>query len=210
MTLPDPQARQAICFALDTSLSMDGEKLNGLNAGLGELFKLAKANRDSWTGIDIAVVAFGPGVRTVLDFSSPAQQDAPRLTAGGATPMGQAVELCLQMIDKYQRASNRRPAVLVIVADGRPTDDTLQAAQRCSLMSQGNQLVVYPIAIGRDADRAGLEQFAPNVQVRETEPSAMTDLFRELAQDVMGSAKPKSVFDKAVVPWNEAMRTNNR
>ena len=210
MTLPDPQARQAICFALDTSLSMDGEKLDGLNAGLREFFSLAKANRDAWTSIDVAVVAFGPGVRTVLDFSSPAQQDAPRLTAGGATPMGQAVELCLQMIDRYQQAAHRRPSVLVIVADGRSTDDTLQAAQRCNVMSQGNQLVVYPVAIGQDADRAGLEQFAPNVRVREAAPSGMSDLFRELAHDIMGSAKPKSVFDKAVVPWNEAMRTDHR
>ena len=210
MSLPDPNTRQAICFALDTSLSMDGEKLDGLNAGLGELFRLAKANRDAWTGIDVAVVAFGPAARTVLDFSSPAQQNAPRLMSGGATPMGQAIELCLQMIDRYQQAAHRRPSVLVIVADGRSTDDTLQAAQRCNVMSQGNQLVVYPIAIGRDADRAGLEQFAPNVRVRETEPSAMADLFRELAHDIVGSAKPRSVFDKAVVPWNEAMRRDHR
>ena len=124
--------------------------------------------------------------------------------------MGQAIELCLQMIDRYQQAAHRRPSVLVIVADGRSTDDTLQAAQRCNVMSQGNQLVVYPIAIGRDADRAGLEQFAPNVRVRETEPSAMADLFRELAHDIVGSAKPRSVFDKAVVPWNEAMRRDHR
>ncbi len=210
MTLPDPRARRAICFALDTSLSMDGEKLSGLNAGLRELFSLAKANRDAWTGIDVAVVAFGSGVRTVLEFSSPSEQDAPHLTAGGATAMGQAVEQCLHLIVRYHQAFPQRPAVLVIVADGRSTDDTLLAAQRCNVMSQGNQLVVYPIAIGQDADRAGLEQFAPNGRVREAAPSDIINLFRELARDVMGSAKPKSVFDKAVVPWNEAMRSDHR
>ena len=210
MSSPDSDARQAICFALDTSRSMHGEKLDGLNAGLAEMFKLAKANRDAWADIDVALVAFGAEVRTILEFSSLAQHDVPRLAACGATPMGAAVEQCLQMIERRQPAPHPQPAVLVIVADGRSTDDTMRAAQRCHAMSLANQLLVYPIAIGQDADGAGLEQFAPDARVKVTAPSAIADLFRELAQDITRSAKPKSVFDKAVISWSEAMRSNHQ
>ena len=200
--------RQTICFAIDTSLSMGGEKIASLNEGLSELFRLVKAHPAASASTDVVVVTFGTEVRTVIAFDSIAKRDAPRLSVGGATPMGEAVRRCAEVIDKLSSDRTQQPAIMVIATDGRMTDATEDAAALCHRLIHSNQLVVFPIAIGEDAAAQSLAQFAPDTNIKVTSVSAIAAVFRDLAQSIIMTAAPLSVFDKPAVPWNEAMRTN--
>lgn len=202
--------RQAICFALDTSQSMGGDKIDSLNEGLSELYRLVKADPDARAMTDVAVVTFGAGVHTVAPFDNIAKQVAPRLTVGGATPMGEAVKRCAELIQKHQTGTTQKPAILVIAADGRPTDNTLEAAAHCFRMSQANQLVVYPVAVGQDAYLDSSVQFAPGGVMKETSTTAVANLFRDIGHIIIKSSARRSVFDKPVLAWDEAMRTNHQ
>lgn len=200
--------RQAIFFAIDTSLSMNGDKIDRLNEGLAEFYRLIKINADACAMTDLAVTTFGAEVATVVEFGGVAQQSAPVLKAGGDTPMGKGVTHCTELVEKHQTNSAGRPAILVISSDGRPTDDVSAAVAHCARMVQANRLVIYPIAIGNDADPASLALFAPVAAIKETAVTEIVDVFRDLARAIVESSAPRSVFDKRVVPWNEAMRVS--
>lgn len=209
MTRRTLSPRQTVCFALDTSQSMAGEKIRNLSDGLSEFFRLVKSHQSVSALTDVAVVTFGNEVLTPVALDCIAKLDAPRLPVGGATPLGEAVKSCLDQIVQLQADMPQKPAILILATDGRPTDDTEDAATLCLQLVKSNQLVVFPIAIGEDADADSLGQFAPGV-IKDTAASALVAVFTEIAHSVIKTTTPLSVFDKPPVPWNEAMRTNYR
>src|SRR6266568_8254214 len=94
---PDP--RCPCILLLDTSGSMDGAPVDALNQGL-QAFQ-ADINQDNLARrrVDVAVVTFGNGgVQTVQDFVTVSQFKAPTLSAGGVTPMGEAINRALNML----------------------------------------------------------------------------------------------------------------
>lgn len=188
---------------------MSGEKIRNLNDGLSEFFRLVKSHQNVSALTDVTVVTFGYEVLAAVALDCISNVDAPRLSVGGATPLGEAVKRCLVQIRQLPENSPQKPAVLVLATDGRQTDDTEDAVTMCHQLVKSNQLVVFPIAIGEDADADSLGQFAPGV-IKDTAASALVAVFTEIAHSVIKTTTPLSVFDKPPVPWNEAMRTNYR
>src|SRR5436305_1647074 len=87
---PDP--RCPCLLLLDTSASMNGEKIDELNRGL-HVFE-EDINKDDLARrrCEIAIITFGSGgVQTMQEFVSADAFRAPVLIAGGNTPMGEAI-----------------------------------------------------------------------------------------------------------------------
>jgi uncharacterized protein YegL len=83
---------------------------------------------------EVAVMSFGP-VTLESDFTTAARYHPPTLTASGRTPMGEAIEAGLDLLDERKAVYRRegisyyRPWVFLIT-DGSPTDDYRRAALR--------------------------------------------------------------------------------
>jgi len=114
-------------LVLDTSASMSGNKIAELNEGLQILTEELKEDDLAEKRIDLAVISFGKGVELIRPFTGISKFIPPELSAGGYTPMGEAILLAIEVVEK-RKAEYReigtdyyRPWIFLIT-DGQPTD----------------------------------------------------------------------------------------
>lgn len=112
---------------------MGGLPILELNAGLAKLREGLTQDAEAAEKVELAVVAFGP-VRVEVEFTKAADFQPPLLIAEGVTPIGEAIRLGIAMA--MRRSGELRAAGvdcfrpwIVLVTDGAPTDDWMDAAQ---------------------------------------------------------------------------------
>jgi uncharacterized protein YegL len=112
---------------LDTSGSMEGDKIRQLNEGLN-FFKEDILQDDlARKRVDLAIITFGEGVNVVQNFASVEETPEMNLTAEGLTPMGYALNTAMDLIEqrkneyKTKGVDYYRPWIFMIT-DGEPTD----------------------------------------------------------------------------------------
>ncbi len=123
------EARCALVILIDCSLSMDGEPLAQVNAGLKTLFGELQQDPLAARRCEAAVLSFGQTVETELDFTVVSKlPQAPQLSARGNTPMGEAILSAIDMVQtkkqvyKAEGRSYYRPWIFMLT-DGMPTDE---------------------------------------------------------------------------------------
>lgn len=157
---PDPRA--PCLLLLDTSASMSGAPIQALNEGLSTFKDDLMNDELARRRVEVAVVAFGNGgARTVQDFTTAEDWDPEPLTAGGSTPMGEAMTRGLELLrnrkDLYKRAGLQyfRPWMFLIT-DGEPTDRWQDAAQEAKREDAQKGLVFFTVGV----ERANMERLA--------------------------------------------------
>ena len=126
----NPIKRLPVCLCLDISASMiSNDNINQLNKGIALFYKSTEEDEITANTIEIAVVTFGefpPAAKSVCDFSKvDIQQTLPVLNASGYTPLGEGVNLALDLIDK-RKDRYRKEGIdyfrpwLIIMSDGAP------------------------------------------------------------------------------------------
>ena len=122
------QPHCATVLLLDTSGSMSGAKITGLNDGLRLFLRETGADPLASKRVDLAVVTFGGEVSLQHAFAPVTEYAADlTLTAQGSTPMGRALERGLEMLEtrkatyRQQGTDYYRPW-LFLITDGDPTD----------------------------------------------------------------------------------------
>ena len=173
---PDP--RCPCVLLLDTSGSMFGEKIKHLNEGLVALKESLIEDEHASRRVELAVVSFGP-VKIENDFYTAANFNPPELSANGMTPMGEAIELGITMVNErketYKESGIKyyRPWILLIT-DGEPTDSYYKAA---SLVKEGEEKKKFSFfAVG--VDHANMQKLA-EISVRPPLPLSGLN-FRDL------------------------------
>ena len=162
----NPTARVPICLVLDVSGSMSGDPIDELQTGVKMFFDAIRLDDVAQFAAEICIVTFGETVAKALDFMSIARQDVPVLVASGMTPMGQATNLALDLLDA-RKEDYRRVGVdyyqpwMVIMTDGEPTDDITTASARIESLVSSKKLTIFPIGIGRNANMQKLGQLSP-------------------------------------------------
>ncbi|MCY4541097.1 MAG: VWA domain-containing protein, partial [Rhodobacteraceae bacterium] len=155
--LENPTDSIPVCLVLDVSLSMAGDPIDELQAGVETFFNEVRADEVARYAAEIAVVTFGGTVKEVLGFASFERQSIPYLTASGNSPMGQAVETALEMLEK-RKESYKSTGVdyfqpwMVLTCAGAPTDSIAKAKRLVDQEASARRLTVFPIGIGDDAD----------------------------------------------------------
>ncbi|WP_433063149.1 vWA domain-containing protein [Dactylosporangium sp. CS-033363] len=162
---PDnPEPRAACALLLDTSASMGGRPIAELNAGLQVFADDIKENTLARKRAEVCVVTFGGRAQRVSEFQEAQHFQAPMLTAGGATPLAEAILLGLSEIEQQKNAYKQngleyfRPW-MVIMSDGTPTDSdsTIRQAVDALRAAQARKAItVFPIGVGDEADMAFL------------------------------------------------------
>ncbi len=165
----NPEPRCPCVLLLDTSTSMQGASITLLNEAVELFSRDLLSDRLGTKRVEVAVVTFGEGVRTVQDFTSPLTFVPPRLEPGGSTPMGEGVIHAVGLLEarkrKYQEAGIAyfRPW-LFLITDGEPTDyETHYWRDAVRLAREGEtakKLLFFGIAV-TDADQRKLNELCP-------------------------------------------------
>jgi uncharacterized protein YegL len=164
----NPEPRCPVVLLLDTSASMQGEPIAEVQNGLAVLEQNLKGDRLAALRVELAVVTFGGQVRAIevrngenttipLDasraFVTADQFQAPVLTTGGDTPLGDAVRRSLVLLRDRKEIYKRsgvdyfRPWLFVL-SDGQPTDpDWELAAEEARAEEDRRGVLVFPIAV---------------------------------------------------------------
>ncbi|MGX3012147.1 vWA domain-containing protein [Helicobacter sp. 23-1044] len=167
----NPTARIPICLCLDTSSSMAGAPINELNEGVKMFYNAIANDEMAVHSAEICVVTFGyNGFECLVDFSSlNVQKNSPTLIANGLTPLGEAVNLGLDLLDKRKDEYKNRGVDyyqpwMVLMTDGAPNgdeDELRRAISCCVEQVNERRLTIFPIGIGPYADMNVLAQFSP-------------------------------------------------
>jgi len=160
----NPEPRCPVILLCDTSGSMSGEPINNLNAGLAAFKDEVYQDEIAALRVEVALVTFGP-VQLAQDFVTIDNFTSPRLGADGVTPMGEAIEYALDLLErrkvtyKNNGVQYYRPWVFLIT-DGAPTDNWYDAAQQVRLAEAQRRLLFFAVGV-EGADMNVLRQIAP-------------------------------------------------
>lgn len=166
----NPTTRVPVCLCLDTSGSMSGVPIDELNEGVRLFYEAIREDETALYSAEISIVTFGGNAKCIVDFASlELQPYAPTLTADGMTPMGEAINMGLDLLEQ-RKGEYKEYGVdyyqpwLVLMTDGAPNGNSAELSRAINrtvdLVNQG-KLTVFPIGIGSGADMKVLAQFSP-------------------------------------------------
>ncbi|BAZ80245.1 VWA domain-containing protein [Sphaerospermopsis kisseleviana CS-549] len=160
----NPENRCPVVLLLDTSGSMSGQPIEELNTGLVAFKEDILKDAHASLSVEVAIVTFGP-VRLIQDFVTIDHFTLPKLEADGVTPMGEAIEYALDLVEKRKQTYKDngilyyRPWVFLIT-DGAPTDYWQNAAQRVREGEEQRRMLFFTVAV-QNADMNKLREIAP-------------------------------------------------
>lgn len=208
----NPTTRVPICILLDTSHSMYGDPIEELNRGFQLFIEELQSDELTLYSADISVITFGGHVNLIKDFGPLEGFTTGKFSANGTTPMGHAVEQGLELLskrkDQYkdQMIEYFQPW-LVLMTDGCPTDEYLNAANNVCELVNNRKLVVFPVGIG-DFDFDILKMFSPNKDPLKLKGLKFTPFFKWLSASVsqMSQSMPGEkipINTKGIATWHE-------
>ncbi len=241
----NPQARVPVCLCLDISDSMnqivggetrdtgraefrDGQMWKIVEGGVTALDEMVEGVRSFYANLkedevasfsaEICVVTFGgTSPKLVMDFANlNLQSEFPDLTADGETPMGEAVNLALDCLEKrkqeYKDAGvDYFQPWLVLMTDGAPNgskSELERACKRTSELANARKLSIFPIGIGNEADLKTLAKFSPRRAPLRLKNMNFKGFFEWLSQSVSRTSQSmpgeKVELDTTKIPgWAE-------
>ena len=171
---------------LDTSGLMSGMPIAELNAGLQQFREQLAADRLAAKRVDLAVITFGP-VGVVSPFGPVDAFQPPMLTAGGNTPMGEAIERGVGLLED-RKAEYRRNGIayyrpwIFLITDGSPTDKWTRAARLISDGEERKKLIFHAVGVdGADMDTLAAISMRTPLRLRGL---AFAELFRWLSSSL--------------------------
>jgi uncharacterized protein YegL len=165
----NPEPRCACLLLLDTSGSMEGLKIQQLNAGLNDFARQLRGDSMAAKRVEVAVITFGP-VDVVQPFVTADTFLAPDLKAEGDTPMGAAIKRATELISERKKAYRAngigyyRPWIFMI-SDGEPTDNFTEAAELIRKGEAKKSFMFYAVGV-ENADIATLARISVRQPLR--------------------------------------------
>lgn len=190
----NPTARVPVCLCLDVSGSMEGMPINELNQGVKLFYDAIKDDEVALYSAEVSIVTFGGNnANCIVDFASlELQPDPPHLTAGGMTPMGEAVNMALDLLEQRKEEYKDKGVDyyqpwLVLMTDGEPNGNAgelRRAMDRTCNLVNSKKLTVFPIGIGNAADMDTLKRFSPNRSPLRLQGLKFKEFFEWLSKSV--------------------------
>lgn len=192
----NPEPRSPCVLLLDSSYSMFGDPIARLNDGLQAFEEDLKGDPQASQRVEVAIFSFGGTVDLVQDFTIVSEFDAPALSASGGTPMGEAIDRALDLVEdrksSYKKANLNyfRPWVFLIT-DGAPTDEWQAAADRLEREEERGGVVFFAVGVeNADFDLlARISRKRPPVKLLETRFREMF-LWLSQSQKQVSSSRP--------------------
>jgi len=138
---------------LDISGSMMGEPIEELNISLNSFLNDLRGNPNTLEHVELALVTFSSSASVVREFTSVYEFDFPKLVASGASALGEAINISLELIERKLQSfkDNGIPyykPIVILFSDGSPTDNWHIAVNRIHQESTLKRLTF--ITVGRE------------------------------------------------------------
>ncbi len=187
-----------IIWLLDCSGSMiQSGKIEALNNAIREVVpamrKAAEGNPEA--NFYVRVMKFSTGASWHVKEPTPLSEFKwVDLTAGGETDMGQAFALLAEELRALPVNARLLPPQIILVSDGKPTDDWRGALQALFEVPWGRRSIRQAIAIGHDADQETLRKFIDNPErpvIRADNAEQLIRYFRYVSTSVAAAPPGK-------------------
>ena len=166
----NPEPRVPCVLILDTSQSMQGSRINELNAGLRFYKEELLADPLASKRVEVAIVTFGGDVERAVDFVTATKFQPPTLTASGNTPMGQAINKALDMVEE-RKAEYREHGIAYyrpwafLITDGEPNDHWKPTIPRVRDGERQKSFSFFAVGV-EGADMAALAEICVRTPLR--------------------------------------------
>lgn len=147
----NPETRCPCVLLLDTSGSMDGEKIAALNSGLKAFSAALNEDALAASRVEVAVITFGP-VHLAQDWVVARNYAPEKLTAQHATPMGQAILEAISLVED-RKATYRAHGIghyrpwIFLITDGEPTDEIREAARAVQQGEEEKRFAFFAVGV---------------------------------------------------------------
>lgn len=180
--------RVAVALLLDTSGSMDGERIRALNEGFRVFCEEIAEDPYARKRTEVTVVTFGGNAQVAIPFQEGRDLTPTAFTANGGTPMGAALNIAVDQLtarkQQYKDAGLEyyRPW-LFLITDGAPTDQIDAARQRVLEMEASKGVSVFAIGV-EGADVATLGTLSAKRQPLMLSGTKFRELFQWLSSSL--------------------------
>lgn len=185
----NPTPRVPVALVLDVSGSMMGPPIDELTEGVRAFFQSLEEDEVARYAAEVSLITFGTDVKRVRNFATIDKCDVALPPAKGKTSLGSAVSMALSDLEE-RKDLYRTLGVdyyqpwLVIMTDGKPTDEVEEAVSGVQALVGKNRLTVFPIAIGEKADMKVLARFSPKRVPLRLKELRFREFFRWLSSSV--------------------------
>ncbi len=189
-----------IIWLLDCSGSMrQSGKIEALNNAIREVIpamrKAAEGNPE--VQFLMRAIRFGAGAQWHIGEPTPlATFKWVDLTAEGETDLGHALTLLVEALNQLPADARLLAPQIVLVSDGRPTDEWRTALQSLFDSPWGERAVRQAIAIGQDADHETLRKFINHPErpvIRADNAEQLVRYFRYVSTSVTAAQPGRSI-----------------
>lgn len=174
--------------------TMESDKptpIEQLNQGLEAFQEALYDDEVARMSVEVSIISFGGEVKTETDFVLADEFSAPKLKAGGRTPMCEAMLDALELVEtrknfyKSQGVDYRRPWIW-LMTDGYPTDEDEyldEATRRVNEAVQDNKVTIFVVGTST-ADFDRLQQFSPERSPMKLLGANYRDMFEWLSNSL--------------------------
>lgn len=192
--------RLPVFVIADRSGSMAGEKIVAVNQGMQMLKADLEDEPRAVESVWLSVIGFGGDARVEVPLTELMAFYPPTLDADGGTPLGAALRLLNESIDKEVVVSSGKGTgdykpLVFLFTDGEPTDEWESAAREVKQRATAQTANIIAVACGQDANVETLRKITESV-IKMDEATA--GRFKALMKWISQSVKSASV--KAVTP----------
>jgi len=151
--------RLPVYLLLDVSGSMTGEPIEAVRNGLSMLVNGLRGEPQALETAYLSVITFESVAKQIVPLTDLISFQEPQLKAGGATALGNALELLSNKLDtEVKRGTSEEKGdwtpLVFLMTDGQPTDNWQKGADEL----KKRKATVIACAAGFDADTNALKQ----------------------------------------------------